>query len=638
MSEGSACFSETGLLSDVVPGFSPRALQQTMAEAVEATLAERSTLIVEAGTGTGKTYAYLIPALLSGLKTLISTATKNLQDQLFQRDLPVLVKALGRPIKTVLLKGRANYLCRYRLELYYQDGRFTQGQLISELLAVREWAQHTRHGDLAEISELPDDALVFPYVTSTIDNCLNQECPFFSDCFLMKARRAAQEADVLVVNHHLFFADFVLRDAGHAELLPEMDAIVFDEAHALPEIASQFLGTSLSSRQLQDLLKDIEREYHALTQDTPQLPIVIERLKLALQRMRQAFGSENQRASWSSVSKRTELQSVLSSIKTEFSFLNELLSALSERSQGLENCFERAVMLLEKFNALMHATPEGQIHWFETYTQSFTVTLTPMVIAPQFRAYRETSKAAFILTSATLSVDQKMTHFSEILGLENATLLQLDSPFQYEKQALFYVPRGIHDPQTSLYTESVIQSALPVIEACGGRTFLLFTSHRALKRAAELLQPQLSYPLLIQGCMSNAQLLEKYRELGNAVLLGTYSFWEGVDIRGEALSCVIIDKLPFTNISDPILNARVQALKKQGRDPFHVYQLPQAVIALKQGVGRLIRDEQDRGVLMLCDPRLIARPYGETFLKSLPNMRRTRDIAEVQQFFSKRDT
>lgn len=621
-----------GALAHWVPGFSPRPQQQAMAETITGALDGHKPLIVEAGTGTGKTFAYLLPALLSGKKVIISTGTLNLQDQLFHKDLPVIRKALGVTREIALLKGRSNYLCLHRLDLAEAGGRLGRG-LSAEVSKIRAWAGRTCSGDIAELTDIPETSTIWPLVTSTADNCLGPECPRFLDCHVMKARRKAQEADILVINHHLFFADLAIREEGFGELLPGADAFILDEAHQLPEVASHFFGLSVSSRQLVELARDTVAEQ---SRDAADFVILTERaqgLEQAVRELRLALGEEPRRAPWHLVA---ELPWVVSALNDLGQTLGELSAALKEaavRGKGLENCLRRSEELEKRLHCFIQAEKGDNVYWFETHARGFTLSLTPLEIATAFQEQVSKYRSAWIFTSATLAVGDSFDHFRAQLGLPDAETLRLDSPFDFAGNALLYHPPGLPDPSSPDYIQSLIEVILPVLEASRGRAFLLFTSYRALNEAATRLDGRLDYPLLVQGRLPKAELLTRFRKLGNAVLLGTASFWEGVDVRGEALSCVIIDKLPFAPPGDPVVQARMEAQRRRGGNPFTEYQIPHAVITLKQGVGRLIRDHHDRGVLMLCDPRLLSRPYGRLFLDSLPPMVRTRNLTRVQHFF-----
>jgi ATP-dependent DNA helicase DinG len=625
----------TGPLAASLPGFSPRLEQQQMAEAVAAAIAGREHLVVEAGTGTGKTFAYLLPALRSGLKVIISTGTRHLQDQLYGKDLPVIRAAFNLPARVALLKGRANYLCWHRLETAAGDGRRLSGRQLQELEQVRAWSGRTRCGDIAELGMVAEDSVIWPRVTSTIENCLGQECDYFQSCFVVKARRAALEADMVVINHHLLFADMMLREEGFGELLPGADAFIIDEAHQLPEVASLFFGTTLSSHQLRDLARDVRTEHLREAGDMLELPAAAGQLEQLVPRLRLALGQADRRASWAEVAQSGELQDLLQQLTVVMQQLAEWLEYAAERGKGLDSCRQRNQLLRQRLEMLQAHASGDYIHWFETRRTAFRLNLTPLNIAPAFSACLEGLASAWVFTSATLAIgNHNFSHFTGQLGLEDARLLQLESPFDYRNNALLYLPDDMPDPNQAAYVDAVVACAGDVLAASRGRAFLLFTSHAALQAAAAQLRDRLSYPLLVQGEAPRRELLARFRDLGNAVLLGTSSFWEGVDVRGEALSCVIIDKLPFGSPGDPVLQARIEAMRSQGVNPFMQYQLPAAVIALKQGIGRLIRDGSDRGVLVVCDPRLRTRSYGRIFLNSLPRMPRTSSLDDVQAFFT----
>ncbi len=622
-----------GPLAARIPGFAPREQQQTMAEAVADALAETAALIVEAGTGTGKTFAYLLPALLSGQKVIVSTGTKTLQDQLFHRDLPTLRSALGVSTRIALLKGRANYLCLHRLENAELEPRRRQQQ--AELQRIHNWSGRTRSGDISELTELPETAPIWPQVTSTADNCLGQDCPRIGDCFVMKARRAAQEAELLVVNHHLLCADMALREDGFGELLPTANAYIIDEAHQLAEVATGFFGLSLGSRQLLELSRDASLEQRREAPEMTGLDELAQRLDKAVHDLRLAFGVEPRRAAWREVATQLAVSQGLEELRAALTAVSAWLEPVAPRGKGMESSWQRSVLLLQRLKQVSAAQTEGMLRWFETYTRAFTLNLTPLDVADLFRERLHAHPSAWIFTSATLAVGESFTHFAAALGLDDARTLCLGSPFDYAHNTLLYLPTDLPEPNHPGYTEAVVEAALPVLEASGGRAFLLFTSHRALQDAARRLDGRLHFPLLVQGTLPRAELLDRFRALGNAVLLGTSSFWEGVDVRGAALSCVIIDKLPFASPGDPILQARLEALRERGGNPFMDFQLPAAVIALKQGAGRLIRDVTDSGVLMLCDPRLLNKPYGRLFLSSLPAMPRSRKLDDVESFFAR---
>ncbi len=634
MSDLSEIFGPDGWLARCIDGFSQRPQQQEMAEAVAAVLERGGTLICEAGTGTGKTFAYLVPALMSGRKVIVSTGTKNLQDQLFHRDLPLVRKSLAVPVAVALLKGRANYLCLHRMEsALFEDHHLTREQR-EQLPRIREWSSATDSGDIAEMPEVGEDASIWPLVTSTTENCLGTECPSHSKCHLVEARRRAQEADLVVINHHLLCADMALKDGGFGELLPSADCFILDEAHQLPEVAGNFFGMSVSSRQLLDLVRDTLVEYHKEAGDLPKLEEQAERLKKSTRDLRLTFGLELRRGAWNEIDTNPTIQAGLERLRSELENLGGMLQAMQGRGKGLDSCGERCLALDAGLDQLCDGSDEETIRWFETQRQGFRLNTTPLEIASIFCSRMADQQAAWIFTSATLAVGGKFDHFSRQLGLVDAETHCWSSPFDYPHQSVWYVPKGLPEPNQADYNQRVAELTIPILEASRGRAFLLYTSHRALQEAADYLRERIEYPLLVQGSAPRSELVERFRELGNAVLLGTSSFWEGVDVRGEALSCVVIDKLPFASPGDPVLQARIDALRKRGGNPFMEFQLPQAAIALKQGAGRLIRDEKDRGVLVVCDPRLLSKPYGKVFIRSLPPMTKTQDLDAVRRFFA----
>ena len=604
-----------------------------MLQAVVVAIQTQATAVIEAGTGVGKTFAYLVPALLSQERVIVSTGSKTLQDQLYHKDLPLVRKALQSGAKTALLKGRANYLCIHRLKITVAEGRLPDKKSVTWLKRIRDWSELTRVGDIAEMSAVPHDAEIWERVTSTTDNCLGAECEHYQDCFVVKARRIAQEANLVVVNHHLFFADLSLKEEGFGELLPQADVVILDEAHQLPEIASGFFSDSFSSRQMLEWKRDTLTETLAAAADMPQLRHALDALEKAVLDLRLAMDTPGQRALWSRISQQPAIVEHLGTLQGVLDDLLALMAHAAERSTGLEACFERLQEQRARLQRLQNP-PADTVQWFETFTRAFTITSTPLDVATPFKRCLDSLPCSWIMTSATLAVGTSFEHFNQRMGLENAQALQLDSPFDYWHNALLYLPAKLPEPQQHDFVAAMVDAAIPVITAAGGRTFMLFTSYRALNEAAELLKDQIDFPLLIQGESPQRDMIEKFRKLGNAVLLGTASFWEGVDVRGDALSCVIIDKLPFAAPNDPVMEARLEAIRQRGGNPFADYQIPQAVIALKQGVGRLIRDQNDTGVLMICDTRLRTRNYGKTFLDSLPRMPRTQKLDIVERFFA----
>ena len=629
----SALLGAEGPFAREVPNFAPRETQRRMADAVAAAIEEGGTLVAEAGTGTGKTFAYLVPALLSGKRVIVSTGTRNLQDQLFHRDLPRVRSVLGAKVDAALLKGRANYLCLYRSEQAAREGTFSSRAQADDLQAIRAWGKRTRSGDRSELAEVPEGSPLWPRVTSTTENCLGSECPFFDDCFVMKARRRAQEADIVVVNHHLLFADLALKQEGFGDILPGAHAFVLDEAHQIPELAGQFFSVSISARQLAELASDALSECAGQPGALAMLQPALDGLNDSLRKARLAFDPLPQRGAFAQLEADANAHDALIALDEALDTLALALGGQAERSKGLSNVHERALAIGQRLSRIADRADENEVRWYEISERGFALSATPLDLAPPLRALREATHAAWVFTSATLSVAEDFDHYTNQLGLDDPQTLALGSPFDYPKQALCYLPAGLPEPSARDYTDRVVEAALPVLQASGGRAFLLFTSHRALRRAADLLEGKIPYPLFVQGTAPRHQLLNDFRASGNGVLLGAASFWEGVDVAGEALSCVVIDKLPFAAPDDPVLQARLEALARAGGNPFTQWQVPNAVIALKQGAGRLIRDVHDRGVLVLCDPRLITRGYGRVFLNSLPAMPRTRVLADVREFF-----
>ncbi|KXU86365.1 helicase [Paraburkholderia monticola] len=702
-SELEEIFADSGLLARQIDGYRPRASQIEMARAVAAAMeasgrampepamfetqkrparrlqqaspdaasvstengadtdsveAGENTLIVEAGTGTGKTYAYLVPAMLWGGKVIVSTGTKHLQDQLFQRDIPTVRDALAVPVSVAMLKGRANYLCHYYLQRTADNGRLPSRQETSYLQDIVRFAKITRTGDKAELASVPETAQVWSMVTSTRDNCLGQECPHYKDCFVMQARREAQQADIVVVNHHLFFADIMLRDTGMAELLPTANTVIFDEAHQLPETATLFFGETLSTAQFLELARDSVAEGLGHARDAIDWVKLGATLERAARDVRLAFKEDSVRLSIGQLPDDHPLFAALETLEAELDALASALAGQAERAESLGACLRRARELQDVLsgwttpptsterNAVAagegdraeRADPNEKVRWIEVFSHTVQLHETPLSVAPIFAKQRAGVPRAWIFTSATLSVRGDFTHYAAQMGLNSKRSMTLPSPFDYPSQGLLYVPRNLPQPSSPMFTDAVFDAALPAIEASGGGVFMLCTTLRAVDRISTKLRDAIEargwdYPLLVQGDASRTELLDRFRAYGNAILVGSQSFWEGVDVRGDALSLVVIDKLPFAPPDDPVLAARLDALTKKGLSPFAVHQLPQAVITLKQGAGRLIRAETDRGVLMICDTRLVDKPYGRRIWQSLPPFKRTREIDVVREFF-----
>ena len=628
------CFSDNGALAKAIPGFKARQSQLDMANAVAATIKDKKQLVVEAGTGTGKTFAYLAPAMLEGKKIIVSTGTKALQEQLFHRDLPLVKQALKPRMKTALLKGRANYLCLYRMIQNGQHPPFDDADFVTDLSKVRRWSSETDSGDLGELTSIEENSRVIPFVTSSVDNCLGKDCPNIGECHVLNARKRALDADLIVVNHHLFFADMSLKDTGFGELIPDADVIIFDEAHQIPDIAAEYFGEHFSSRQVFELCKDIQAEYQVNLRDVTQLNKAAQNLEKNILDMRLVFAIDPEKGNWREKVKQDNIQEAMRLVHKSFDFLYDVLKMVVSRTEAIDSCFERLCQLRGKFDRVNSIQETGYSYWYDTSKRHFTLHTTPLSIADKFGAFVDESEASWVFTSATVSVDEEFDHFTSLLGLPEARTQILGSPFNYQKQALFCVPRYFPEPNDKAAVRAFAELALEMIEASKGRAFLLFTSHRVMTMVGKMLDGNTKLPLLMQGTTSKRLLLEKFTKLKHAVLLGTSSFWEGVDVRGDALSLVMIDKLPFASPDEPLLQARMEDCKLKGQDPFQQVQIPQAVISLKQGVGRLIRDVTDSGALVICDPRLVTRQYGEVFMRSLPDMRRTRDTDLVKQFLT----
>ncbi len=637
MLEASEYLDSKGPLAQRLADFSPRQQQMEMADAIAHALECETTFVAEAGTGTGKTFAYLVPALLSGRKVLISTGTKNLQDQLFHKDLPIVREALDMPITTALLKGRSNYLCKHRLNLVEQEIHGETKIHIRKLRQIRNWSVKTKTGDTSEVPEISEGDSIWPLVTSTSENCIGTDCDDYKDCHVVNARRLAQASDVVVINHYLLLSDMVIRENGFGELLPIADAFVIDEAHQLPDVASNFFGTSVSGYQLNELVTDVSAEYLAEINEDKELLDLCDDLKKTIADFRLAMGVSMRRGSWAEIQNDANFVKAIEILNAQMDELKECLIPLADRTKDLDACYNRCINLIEKLKLLTVAPPADHIHWFETYKRSFSLNLTPFDIGNEFKQQMDSLPGSWIFTSATLTVGNKFDHFLKQLGiLEDVSNQAWESPFNYREQALLYIPDGLPEPQSPAYLSAIVDKAIPVINLSKGRTFFLFTSYRALNEALEILKDSIDFPLLVQGEKPRDALIKDFRKMGNAVLLGTYSFWEGIDVKGAALSTVIIDKLPFASPGDPILKARIDAMRENGLNPFFDFQLPNAVITLKQGAGRLIRDYMDTGLLMLCDPRLRTKPYGKVFLKSLPAMPITKEIDYVETFFNEK--
>ena len=600
-----------------------------MSEAVAETIANLDKLLVEAGTGTGKTFAYLLPALQSGRKTIISTGTKALQDQLYHRDLPLISKAVGRPVSTALLKGRANYLCLERLDHLTDPAE----SLIDDLNAVREWRHRTSTGDRAELTDVAEDSRIWPLVTSTVDNCLGQKCREYSKCHVVKARRAAQEAELVVVNHHLLLADLAMKEVGFIEFLPDAEAIILDEAHQIPDLAVQFFGVALGSRELERLVDEIRVETMPFQQ--PELQRRIDNLQTAIRVLRAEAPRDEGRHQLSEVI--AEIREPLDKLRLALGELNTAIVEFADASIELEKLHEQLMGATERLALLADDDAWDGLRWVEINPRSLRINLTPLDVSATLSGLINNAHQAWIFTSATLAVGEDFSHFASRMGLNNVTGLTFPSPFPVEQNGLVYLPPDLPQPSEFGHTEAVLESVVPLLDMTAGGVFCLFTSHRALNAAKKWFRTNKKSlggrKLLAQGSAPRDDLLRRFREAGNAVLLGTGSFWEGVDVRGQALTVVAIDKLPFASPADPLMMARLEFIRRQGGNGFVEHQVPQAVLAMKQGAGRLLRDETDYGVIVLCDPRITTKSYGRMFLKSFEPMPSTARLEDVQRFF-----
>ncbi len=645
-----------GQLVEQLPGCAFRSEQLAMAEHIAEAISTRRSLIVEAGTGVGKTFAYLVPALLAGKRIIVSTGTRSLQDQLFKRDLPMVTGVMGRPVRIALLKGRANYLCKHRLQLAQSQAqdRGLARELMRSLTRVGLWSVQTRKGDTSELASVSEQDPIWPWVTSHRDNCIGSECSLFDECHVMSARREALAADIVVVNHHLLMADLLLKEHGFGDLLPGADVVIVDEAHQLPEVATHAFGKNVSARQLQELVRDAAHEYalskvSGLSRNTldklQQLDELAATASRALGHQATAQGDTIDAARWPDVLDdvlhecRDVLQHFADGVRRGTSTREDMpeLHGLADRAAELA---ERCALFANRSGADSDAeNHEPAVSWATHNKAGFVLHHAPVEVAGPLGKLMREHGATWIFTSATLAVGTDLSRFAAQVGLPDADAVQFGSPFDYAQQALLYLPAQLDMPSSPAHTSQVVNTALPLIEASGGRCFMLFTSYRALRAAAEQLRrlwmTDAPYPLLVQGEAPRDALLKAFREAGNAVLLGTGSFWEGVDVKGRALSVVVIDKLPFAVPDEPLTKARLAAIEQRGGNSFMEMSVPDAVVMLKQGVGRLIRDTADTGVVMLCDRRLTTRSYGKLFLDSLPPMPRTTQVSDAIAFLQK---
>ena len=623
-------FGEKSPLKELLPGFQPRAGQAWMAEAVAEAIANLDKLVVEAGTGTGKTFAYLLPALLSGRKTIISTGTKALQDQLYHRDLPLISKAVGRPVTTALLKGRANYLCLHRLDQVAEAATALAG----DLKEVREWRYRTDSGDRAELIDVAEDSMVWPLVTSTAENCLGQKCPEYSKCHVVKARRAAQEADLVVVNHHLLLADLAMKEEGFVEFLPGAEAIILDEAHKMPDLAAQFFGVSLGSRELERL--NDEARAATLPMSQPDLNRRIDKLQTAVRELRAAAPRKEGRHELSEV--MAEIREPLDNLAHAIHDVQVAVVELGGTTVDLEKIHEQLAGVAERLAVLSSDDAWDGLRWLEINPRSLRLNLTPLDVSTKLNGIIDNGFQAWIFTSATLAVGEDFSHFGSRMGLAGVTGLTFPSPYSLQQNGLVYLPPDMPQPSDPGHTDAMLEAVTPLLDLTTGGMFCLFTSHRALNNAKKWFKSHKSTlggrKLLAQGDAPRDDLLRRFRQHGDAVLLGTGSFWEGVDVRGQALSVVAIDKLPFASPADPLMMARLEYIRREGGNGFMDHQLPLAALSLKQGAGRLLRDEKDFGVIVLCDPRVSTKRYGKMFLQCLEPMSSTSALNEVSSFLA----
>ncbi len=625
--------SAEGPFSDNLEDFHPRSAQQEMAAEVAHVLQDGGVLVAESGTGTGKTFAYLVPILQSKSRTIISTGTKHLQDQIYHRDIPTVSHMLNQPVNAVMLKGRSNYLCRYRLKTNGSQSSLVGKKQNLSFSVIERWASKTESGDIAEVSEISDQAPIWRDVTSTVDNCLGGKCPDFKKCFVAKARQKAMEAEVVVVNHHLFFSDLSLKDDGFGELLPNYDAVVFDEAHSISEIASTFFGFTVSSFQLSELCRDIvaaEKEDRSASD----FASVMQPLERALDALYQSVsGFVDQSVDIEQVY-NAQFQRAVEQVQITLDALIDVLESAAMSGESLEKCFNRATHVQHLLDQWIGGRDSNLVRWINVTQRHVRLNGTPLEVGQRFNSVMSRAKT-WVFTSATLAIGTDFSAFSDRLGLSHATFRNWESPYDYPNHALLYLPPDMPDPRERNYPERVYEVIQQVTNASHGRAFCLFTSYAMMNAVYKRMKVSSQWKLLLQGEAPRSELMDRFQRTSNAVLFGTSSFWEGVDIKGDALSCVVIDKLPFASPGDPVLKSRLQACEETGGNAFMEIQVPDAAIALKQGAGRLIRSETDRGLLVICDPRVRTKRYGKRFLDSLPPMTVTQQPHDVEAFFQK---
>jgi ATP-dependent DNA helicase DinG len=630
-------FKNSGPLSEGVINFHEREDQVEMAKIVNEAIEEKNSLIVEAGTGVGKTFSYLVPALINGGKVVISTATKNLQDQLFFKDIPTIRDALKIPIDINILKGRSNYICQLRMENALHEGQFLNKEDAKYIHEIKKISDHSESGEISEFNNIPEKSTVWPFVTSTKENCMGQDCEFYKSCFLIKARKKAITSEVVIVNHHLFFADLVLKDAELSEILPKASTVIFDEAHQIPEIASIFFGQNISTNQIIYLIQDAQQILSNHIKDKEKLVELSKSIIDIANSLSSFFDQRNQRIGVEKIEKLDSFQEKIIDLTRELENLYKFFNAYSEQDLEFKKLSDRTKEIISKLKNWNKGTDQNYVYWIEIFFKSIQFNITPISVADNFRRFQQTNETAWIFTSATLAVNSSFNHFQSLMGLENAKTKLLKSPFDYSKNAYLYVPKDMPETSSRLFNIHLVGQVYPLLVAAKGRAFILSTSIKSMNEITTLLKDEfeknnITYPILTQGTGSKTKLLEQFKTHGNAILIGSLSFWEGVDVRGPDLSLVIIDKLPFQSPGDPIFESKINMLSAKGINAFMTFQLPKAIISLKQGAGRLIRDEMDKGVLMICDQRIVSKPYGKKFWRSLPDFKRTREQDDVIEF------
>jgi len=630
-------FKASGPLSKIVSNFHEREDQVEMAKIVNETIEDKNSLIVEAGTGVGKTFSYLVPALINGGKVVISTATKNLQDQLFFKDIPTIRDALNIPIDINILKGRSNYICQLRMENALLEGKFLNKADAKYIHEIKKISDHSESGEISEFNNIPEVSTIWPFVTSTKENCLGQDCEFYKSCFLIKARKKAITSEVVIVNHHLFFADLVLKDAELSEILPKATTVIFDEAHQIPEIASIFFGQNISTNQIIYLIQDAQQILSHHISDKEKLIELSQSIIDATHLLSSFFEIRNQRIGIEKIEKLDSFKGKIIDLLVHLDKLCKFFNAYSDQDVEFKKLLERTEDIVSKLKNWNKQNEKNYVYWIEIFLKSIQFNITPISIADNFRKFQESNETAWIFTSATLAVNSSFDHFQSLMGLETSNTKLLKSPFNYSENAYLYVPKDMPETSNRLFNNHLVSHIYPLIIASKGRAFILSTSIKSMNEITSLIKEEfernnISYPILTQGNGSKTKLLEQFKSHGNAILIGSLSFWEGVDVRGSNLSLVIIDKLPFQSPGDPIFESKINMLSDKGINAFMTFQLPKAIIALKQGAGRLIRDEMDKGVLMICDQRIVSKPYGKRFWRSLPDFKRTREQDDVIEF------